>query len=92
MSDYQLTATDTIIRTEDGASIPPDPANRDYAEYLQWLDNGGVPDPYVPPTPVPPTPTSEQTVLYEHENRIRELEGEPPLSLSDFLVKMVVPP
>jgi hypothetical protein len=49
MADYQLTATDaTVIRTEDGACIPNDPANRDYAEYLQWLADGGVPDP-VPP-------------------------------------------
>jgi hypothetical protein len=54
MSEYQLTATDAVIRTEDGASIPNDPANRDWAEYQQWLADGGVPDPYKPPPPPPP--------------------------------------
>jgi hypothetical protein len=49
MADYQLTATDSVIRTEDGACIPADPANRDYAEYQQWLADGGVPDPVKPP-------------------------------------------
>jgi hypothetical protein len=49
MAEYQLTATDSIIRTADGACIPNDPANRDYAEYLQWVDDGGVPDPVKPP-------------------------------------------
>ena len=49
MADYQLTATDAVIRTEDGAYIPADPANRDYAEYLKWVEDGGVPDPYKKP-------------------------------------------
>lgn len=48
MADYQLTATDTVIRTADQAWIPNDPANRDRIEYEQWLADGGVPDPYVP--------------------------------------------
>jgi hypothetical protein len=87
MAEYQLTATDVVIRTEDGACIPNDPANRDYAEYTQWLEDGGVPDPYVPPPDVPPQPSSGQTVLYEHENRIRALEGQPPLTLGDFLAE-----
>ena len=37
MADYQLTASEepcAVIRTEDSACIPPDEANRDYAEYL----------------------------------------------------------
>jgi hypothetical protein len=45
MADYQLTATDVVIRTVDQASIPNDPANRDRMEYEQWLADGGVPDP-----------------------------------------------
>jgi hypothetical protein len=87
MAEYQLAATDSIIRTEDGACIPNDPANRDYVEYQQWLDDGGVPDPYVPPEPVPPDAPPEAELLYDHENRLRTLEGQPPLSLTDFLKK-----
>jgi hypothetical protein len=46
-----------------------------------------VPDPYVPPDPVPPEPAAETTVLYDHENRLRSLEGQPPLTLGEFLAK-----
>lgn len=49
MADYQLTATDAVIRTADQAHIPNDPNNRDRAEYGQWLAAGGVPDPVKPP-------------------------------------------
>ena len=58
MAEYQLTANEEpcyVIRDSDKTCIPPDPANRHYAEYLQWVEDGGVPDPYVPPVPMPPT-------------------------------------
>ncbi len=60
MSEYQLTATEepcVVIRTSDGACIPPDMANRDYngdqftPGYIQWKEAGGVPDPYKKPQP-----------------------------------------
>ena len=91
MADYQLTATEIVIRTEDGACIPNDPANRDRAEYEEWLYDGGVPDPYVPPPATKPTPAPEATVLYDHENRLRAIEGDPPLTLADFLTKAQPP-
>lgn len=87
MAEYQLTATEVIVRTEDGANIPADPDNVDYNEYLWWLEDGGVPDPYIEPEPEPPEPTTEQSIAYDHENRIRALEGQPPLNIMDFLGK-----
>jgi hypothetical protein len=62
MSNYQLTATETIIRTIDGACIPNDPANRDRAAYNVWLAVGGVPDPYVAP-PAPPAQILSQDLM-----------------------------
>lgn len=87
MTEYQLTATDSIVtRAADQAYIPNDPANRDWQEYQQWLEDGGVPDPYVAPPPPPtPPPSPEDQVLFDHENRLRAIEGAPPLVLSDFL-------
>jgi hypothetical protein len=39
------TISETILRVEDSAYIPPDPANRDRAEYEAWLAEGNTPDP-----------------------------------------------
>ena len=93
MADYQLTASEepcAVIRSSDGACIPPDMANRDYngdamsPGYLQWVEGGGVPDPYVPPEPAENTPTVEQEIAFDHENRILSLEGKPPLTFEEF--------
>ena len=35
----------SVRRLSDGASIPFDPANTDYAEYLKWLEAGNTPLP-----------------------------------------------
>jgi hypothetical protein len=94
MADYQLTAAEEpciVILTEEGGSvwhIPPDQANRHYAEYLQWVDDGGVPDPYVEPEPVPDVPTAAEQLAFDHENRILALEGQPPLTVDDFVQKV----
>ena len=49
---YKLTTNDSIIRIADKAHIPNDPANTDYAEYLEWVEAGNtataadaIPDP-----------------------------------------------
>ena len=34
-----------IFRIEDMASIPFDPANTDYQQYLKWLEAGNTPEP-----------------------------------------------
>ena len=50
---YKLTDSNSIIRLADSASIPNDPANTDYAEYHEWLEEGNKPKPA--DKPIPPT-------------------------------------
>jgi hypothetical protein len=35
----------SVNRLSDGVSIPFDPANTDYQEYLKWLEKGNAPLP-----------------------------------------------
>lgn len=58
-ADYQLTASDIVVRTADGAFIPNDPANADRQIYDVWIADGNVPDPFVPPASPPATITSQ---------------------------------
>ncbi len=48
---YQLTNTAAILRLSDGACIPADPLNMDYAAFLEWVAQGNEPLPYEAPQP-----------------------------------------
>lgn len=64
---YQLNSTNGIRRLSDGAFIPADPANRDYAEYLAWIDSGN--------TPLPPNQPSVAEMLDRAKNELRALRS-----------------
>ena len=70
---YQLTTSDTILRLADNAFIPPDPANTDYAAYLQWVEQGGTPEPA--PIPEPPVELTPAEKLAASGLTVEELKG-----------------
>lgn len=70
---YQLTTGDTILRLADNAFIPPDPANTDYAAYLQWVEQGGTPEPA--PEPVAPVELTPAEKLAASGLTVDELKG-----------------
>lgn len=58
---YQLTSSDTILRLSDNAFIPAAPGNRDYREYLEWLEEGNTPL----PAPAPPAPGPDYLAFWD---------------------------
>ena len=48
--------------------------------------------PVLPPAELPPPePAPEDVLLYDHENRLRAIEGAPPLTLGEFFAKATAP-
>jgi hypothetical protein len=70
---YQLTTGTSILRLADNAFIPPDPANTDYAAYLQWVEQGGTPEPA--PEPVAPVELTPAEKLAASGLTVAELKA-----------------
>jgi hypothetical protein len=70
---YQFTATDCILRLADNACIPPDPANTDYAAFLEWVEAGNTPEPA--PEPVAPVELTTEQKLEAAGLTVAELKA-----------------
>ena len=70
---YQLTTSNCIKRISDNAYIPPDTGNRDYREYLEWLDAGNTPEPM--PIVEPPAPLTTEQKLEAAGLTVAELKA-----------------
>ena len=87
MAEYRLTGRDDVLHIPRNALIPNDPDNRDWAAYVSWLAAGNTPDPYVPPPPLDPMDSWDIITLkiaFNHENRIRALEGKAAVTVTQF--------
>ena len=68
---YKLTNNTSIIRTTDNAFIPNDPANTDYAQYLDWLFEGNISE----PADIPPVPTYQELRAAAYPDYRNYLDG-----------------
>lgn len=65
-----------FIKRDDGAYIPLDPLNADYAAFLDWLAQGNTPD-------MPPEPTHAE--LVEKAKAEIRIERQPIITICDGL-------
>ena len=60
----QLTNSTSIVRLSDNAFIPTDPSNRDYQEYLDWVELGNT----IQPPDIQPITVND--IMRERERRL----------------------
>jgi len=73
---YQLTSDGTVFCSIHNTWIPPDPANTDYAAYLEWVEEGNTPLPAPEPEPVPePTAAEKLAAAGLTVEELKELLG-----------------
>jgi hypothetical protein len=78
---YKLTNNTSVHRLSDGASIPADTNNTDYANYLQWLASGNAPE----PADTPPAKTPDELRLIKYANRYESVK----IIMSEFATENV---
>lgn len=69
MTETYTLAESGVIRASDGASIPADDGNRDWAAYLEWVATGGVANPEPAPM-VDPNVALEAAALASAQGKI----------------------
>ena len=76
IKNYLTGETKAVLRIEDNACIPNDPANTDFAAYLIWLSEGNTPTPADPiPEPVELTPQEKLASAGLTVDELKELLG-----------------
>ena len=76
MTYYIQNGSGAIGVKDQNISIPPDPANTDYAAYLAWLEAGNTPEPAPEPEPVPElTPAEKLAASGLTVEELKELLG-----------------
>src|SRR6185312_894209 len=69
MYTYTLSSNPNVILRSDGASIPADPLNRDYAEYLAWVAAGHT----AAPVPCPDLNTVKNELMAKIDALVAEI-------------------
>lgn len=62
-NEFKSISNTSIMRVEDYAFIPFAPGNKDYEEYLEWLNQGNTP---LPPDPIEITQQDYTNAIQKH--------------------------